>query len=560
MTIKLVRKATKNNRRGYGTMLYQNEEFYPTPSELAMKMAKLVDMERVKYVLEPSAGKGDLIEALKNLTTDRLKHHFGYSTNYQFEVDCIEKDENLSNLLKGKEYSVVYDDFLDFNTHKSYDLIIMNPPFSNGDKHLLKAISLIKYGGQIVCLLNAETIKNPYSNIRKDLIKKLEELDAKIEFIEESFTTAERKTNVEVALVYININAKEPISLILDNLEEPQCITLDFAEGKEITYYDVVRRMIQQYEYEIKVGIKFIEEYCRALPYFCSDLKEEHTSGQIIELKVCGKNFNGKHENANAIINKYVERVRYKYWYALGDRPEMKNLMTSNLRDLYNSKISELKEKEFNLHNIKLVEKELFAQLDTAVEETILNLFDEFTKPHWYSDCGNIHYYNGWATNKAHKINKKVILPINANTWGDELRVNSYEVQHKLSDIEKTMDYLNDGRISPSPSISAQLSYAERMGITRNIDTKYFTVTFYKKGTCHLVFKSEELLQKFNIIGGQKKGWLPPNYGKKHYNEMTKEEQEVIDSFHDNILEYEDVVNEKEFYLVASKNLLALTA
>ena len=40
----------------------------------------------------------------------------------------------------------------------------MNPPFSEGDKHLLKAINIMKNGGQIVCILNAETIKNPYSN------------------------------------------------------------------------------------------------------------------------------------------------------------------------------------------------------------------------------------------------------------------------------------------------------------------------------------------------------------------------------------------------------------
>lgn len=547
-------------------MFYDNQEFYPTPNELAERMASLVDMERVNFVLEPSAGKADLLKALKNRKREYPKsgYAWGFRSEYDYSVDCIEKDQNLRNILKGDDYNVVYDDFLNFDTHKCYDLIIMNPPFSNGDKHLLKAISLIKYSGQIVCLLNAETIRNPYTNTRKELVKKLEELNAKIEYLEESFAQAERKTMVEVALIYIDINAKEPISLILDNLEAPKGIDLEFADHKDITLYDVMKRMVQSYNHEIKVGIKLIEEYCRIQPYLISNLKNKgkHTSYNLLQLKV-GDNY--VRDNASEIINEYVEKVRYKYWYALGDRPQMKELMTSNLINLYYNKISELKQKEFNIHNIELVNEELMSQLNLAVEDTILNLFDEFTKHYWFSECTqNIHYYNGWATNKAHKVNKKVILPINACRWYDNtIKVTDYDVMRKLTDIEKTMDYLNDGRVYPYTSIENALNYAEMVGITRNIDTKYFKVTFYKKGTCHLVFKNEEILKKFNIFGGQKKGWLPPNYGKKHFTDLSVEEQEVVRSFHDGedeILGYEQVVNENGFYLIENNNILALTA
>ena len=547
-------------------MFYDNQEFYPTPNELAERMASLVDMERVNFVLEPSAGKADLLKALKNRKREypKIDYDWGFRSEYDYSVDCIEKDQNLRNILKGDDYNVVYDDFLNFDTHKCYDLIIMNPPFSNGDKHLLKAISLIKYSGQIVCLLNAETIRNPYTNTRKELVKKLEELNAKIEYLEESFAQAERKTMVEVALIYIDINAKEPISLILDNLEAPKGIDLEFADHKDITLYDVMKRMVQSYNHEIKVGIKLIEEYCRIQPYLISNLKDKgkHTSYNLLQLKV-GDNY--VRDNASEIINEYVEKVRYKYWYALGDRPQMKELMTSNLINLYYNKISELKQKEFNIHNIELVNKELMSQLNLAVEDTILNLFDEFTKHYWFSECTqNIHYYNGWATNKAHKVNKKVILPINACRWYDNtIKVTDYNVMRKLTDIEKTMDYLNDGRVYPYTSIENALNYAEMVGITRNIDTKYFKVTFYKKGTCHLVFKNEEILKKFNIFGGQKKGWLPPNYGKKHFTDLSVEEQEVVRSFHDGedeILGYEQVVNENGFYLIENNNILALTA
>ena len=40
-------------------------QFYPTPPELVGKMLDLVDWERVQFALEPSAGKGDIAEGIR---------------------------------------------------------------------------------------------------------------------------------------------------------------------------------------------------------------------------------------------------------------------------------------------------------------------------------------------------------------------------------------------------------------------------------------------------------------------------------------------------------------
>jgi hypothetical protein len=98
----------------------------------------------------------------------------------------------------------------------------MNPPFSNGDKHLLKAIEMQQNGGKIVCLLNAETLKNPYSNIRKELINQLEKYNSKVEFIQDAFSSAERKTNVETALIFIDIPKMEYNSTIINELKKEE--------------------------------------------------------------------------------------------------------------------------------------------------------------------------------------------------------------------------------------------------------------------------------------------------------------------------------------------------
>src|SRR3712207_2925533 len=109
--------------------------------------------------------------------------------------------------------------------------------------------------------------------------------------------------------------------------------------------------------------------------------------------------------------------------------------------------------------------------------------------------------------------------------------------------MEKVLNYLNNKEIE-SIDLNKTIEECFSQGITKNIECRYFTLTFYKKGTCHLVFKDDDLLLKFNIFGSQKKGWLPHEYGKKSYEEMDQEEKETINSFQGRE-EYEKIVKRR---------------
>ena len=181
-------------------MFTDNKDFYPTPQNLIDKMLDGLDWKMIHTILEPSAGKGNIVEAL------RKKEDFNnrWYTTIKLNIDCIENDQNLRHILKGKDFRVVHDDFLTYDTMKEYDLILMNPPFSNGCKQLLKALEMQKRnGGAIVCLLNAETLKNQCSNERITLARQLEEYNANIQYIQDAFIDAERKTGVEIALIKV---------------------------------------------------------------------------------------------------------------------------------------------------------------------------------------------------------------------------------------------------------------------------------------------------------------------------------------------------------------------
>lgn len=101
-----------------------------------------------------------------------------------------------------------------------------------------------------------------------------------------------------------------------------------------------------------------------------------------------------------------------------------------------------------------------------------------------------------------------------------------------LHDLEKVFNYLGGTPQTAWDSYDT-MRYVEKSEQIKNVRFRYFTVNFYKKGTTHITFTDENLdtLKKFNIFGSQQKGWLPPSYGKKKYQDMTQEEKSVINEF-----------------------------
>src|SRR5690625_4190055 len=181
-------------------MFADNKDFYPTPKALFRRLVGNSLRFISGRILEPSAGKGDMIRY--------ILESCGFRSSDDLKIDAIENDPRLVNELMAEGYSVVWDDFLTYETYKEYDFIVMNPPFSNGVDHVIKALELAEEQlsrCEIYAILNKETINNAYSNKRQALLEKLDKHDAEIEYVSDAFTGAERRTDVEVALIRVKV-------------------------------------------------------------------------------------------------------------------------------------------------------------------------------------------------------------------------------------------------------------------------------------------------------------------------------------------------------------------
>lgn len=541
-------------------MFEQNKDFYPTPGHLIEKMLFSLDFDYIQSILEPSAGKGDMVDKIKK------KEESGWKKR-NFDIDCIESDSNLQHILKGKSYRLVHNDFLTYETMKEYDLIIMNPPFSNGCKHLLKALEMQKRnGGAIVCLLNAETLKNQCTNDRITLVRLLTEYNANIEFLQDSFIDAERKTDVEIALIKVQLPKIQKESFIFDGLKkaEEQKEEHTYTEDTQLAENDLYKSIVRQYELEVKAGINLIKEYNAMSPLIMREFGKDPETDETVQKGGCILSLDisrnkDKYSN-NLSVNGFIKEVRGKYWTALFNNPKFIGKLTGNLKTDFYNRIEDLKNYEFSLYNICELKTEMSKKVVKGIEETIIGLFDEFSHKHYWDkdNSSNIHYYNGWKTNKSWFINDKIIIPLSGfDSFWNKYRPTDYRVKEKLQDIEKCFNYL-DGGLTEAVDLEESLKFSEEYGETKNIVLKYFNITFYKKGTCHITFTNPELLKKFNIFGSQKKGWLPPSYGKKQYKDMTPEEKSIVNEF-EGEKEYNKVMSDTKYYLFdgnSSMNLL----
>ncbi|WP_257588157.1 methyltransferase domain-containing protein [Leptospira sp. id769339] len=115
--------------------------FFPTPQSLGENLLEQADIEPGMSVLEPSAGKGDLADQIQEKTG--------------LEPDTIEMNSSLREILTEKNHKLVGWDFLEFKD-KTYDRIIMNPPFENGQdmEHVRHAYDLLNPGGRLVAIVS----------------------------------------------------------------------------------------------------------------------------------------------------------------------------------------------------------------------------------------------------------------------------------------------------------------------------------------------------------------------------------------------------------------------
>jgi hypothetical protein len=183
------------------------EGFFPTPPDLIEHLLELAELDRDDSILEPSAGKGDILDAIS-------KKFEGV----ELDLSAIEINPSLQKILELKGYELIGTNFLTYNTGEKFNKIVMNPPFENGQDidHVTQALKLLTPGGRVVAIMSEGVF---FRSFKKDKAFRilLQEMNAYIsQPIKEAFKQGFKSTGVTVRIVAINADGT-PITPVQRN-------------------------------------------------------------------------------------------------------------------------------------------------------------------------------------------------------------------------------------------------------------------------------------------------------------------------------------------------------
>jgi len=508
------------------------EQFYPTPLEFGKKI--ILDNEKDNQyfyaqkhrVLDPSAGKGDFFAAFKAaMQASRGKQEAKedrYFAEPTVKTFAIEIDPNLQHVLLGNGHNVIDTDFLEHHGHAYYDYVIMNPPFAKGASHLLHAWHSLQFK-KLICILNASTIENPHSNKRKAVVELIER-HGRVVFYDNAFSDAERQTDVRVAVVYLEKKQGENIfdDPTIDRAAHEATKKQINAGAEPLTpaRRDVIGNLVKQYNATIQQYIVFRQEAMKMQRL--EDLFDWHTGKERLKDSDSASNIkspiysDGKHVEQLA---DFVDRLTQAAWQTVFRLTKIESKMTEKVKRQVEESKAKVGAMAFTEKNVYTVLSLLMDNTGDMMTQACLDVFDYFTKYHEE----NRVYFEGWKSNNAFEISRKVVLPhvIGINYSGYyEVRLSSYYGRDTdISDVDKAMCFLtgkqymgcevNGQRVEGILTIrDAVRAHSRAHGVKGEFESEFFKIRIFKKGTIHLTFKDQSTLDRLNQIAAKGRGWL----------------------------------------------------
>ena len=497
-----------------------NQDFYPTPESVVYAMLQGSEVSN-KVILEPSAGKGNIVNVLNLLGAK--------------EVLTCEINNDLATIVK-EQSKFLKPDFMQVKREEvsHINMIVMNPPFTADEKHILHAWEIAPDGCEIISLCNTNTVKNRYSRIREELSTIISNYGAVID-MGDCFANSERKTDVDISLVRLT----KP-SATYEAEFDGFFMNEDPEESQEngIMGYNAIRDIVNRYVESVKIWDRQHEQL-------------EQLNGLIGG--VFGTlSISFSREDNPLTREEFKKEMQKKGWKWVISKMNLEKLVTSKVRERINKFVETQTQYPFTMkniyHMIDMVIQTREQNMDLAIEE----IFDSVTK-HYHENRYNLE---GWKTNSHYILNKRFIFPhlVEGESYGHK---NPYVYPTYSGNFDKVIDlckalcyltgtdydntqdlynfYRNDwfirdeeGNVLANDNSEYSLQHSEdRLRRAYKLPENYtkgheprewgqwyewsfFRVRAYKKGTIHFEFLDDNVWATFNQRVSKIKGFPLP--------------------------------------------------
>lgn len=480
-----------------------NTDFYPTPVEVIETMLAGISLKG-KRILEPSAGAGNIVDFILS------------KSNGTAEVIACEKDDKLREIVKGK-CPVIASDFLSVESEaiSHVDIIVMNPPFSSDERHILHAFEIAPPGCKIIALCNWQTLENTHTMRRREL-KGIIETYGTMENLGDVFSAAERKTKVEVGLVHIqkhgaSYDAEFEGFFLDEDPEEPQY--------NGLMPYNFVRDLVNRYVAAVKIYDQQLDSAVRL-----NSLLNEFYDGQI--------GFQCTEEGRPVERGNFKKALQKSGWEFVFRKMNMEKYATKGLKEDINKFVESQQHIPFTMRNIYRMLEIVIGTHGQRMDKALLEVFENITKYHHE----NRYNVPGWKTNSHYLVGRKFIMDgITEVSYHGNLSLSHYGTSRQayVDDFQKALCHLIGRNYDEIQTMWGFFNLKEVPGLEGKYPRQYvhyefgtwyewgfFRVKGYKKGTMHFEFLDEDVWARFNQEIARLKGY--PLFEAGHYRKQKK--------------------------------------
>ncbi|MDT8992784.1 DUF4942 domain-containing protein [Curvibacter sp. APW13] len=509
-------------------------QHYPTGEHTAARMwAKF--QRPVRHLCDPSAGRGNLIRYARDgfsglsdeqipwvaatedteISVGRYRERIRTYARQKFanldEVSAIEIDVQHHPALNELGLKILGYDFMDVRSLATVSHVIMNPPFAYGAAHVLHAWDLV-YDAEIAAIINAETIRNPYSQERQRLVKLIEK-HGSVEFLQDQFVDdVERTTTVEVALIYLD---KTPVRYI-----DIESMTAGLREGDNqfeaidagmCTALALPSNFIEDTCFRFKEAVVAARQASEAQAL--ADRLREGLGMTLEDMQAKGvgndvrKEIATVRDAANKDFKTRYDDLKKRAWAQIIRSSLLTDKLSNQARKKLEASAQDIYKLEFSAANIHGFLRGVIESMGAIYTDMVCDLFDTIME----RSSDNVVFYRSWKSNQKHKIGMRIrktrfIIPRMRVGFGGGL---DYDNERFLADVDKVFGYLHGINGPYMDGLVPALRQAELRRSDR-IQSRFFDVRYYSgTQTMHFYPKSAEVVEKINLFVGRIRQWLP---------------------------------------------------
>lgn len=475
-------------------------EFYPC-SKAAWE-AMNVDCAG-KRVLDPSAGSGTLL---------KFAAAAGASS-----CEGIEYNEELRILLSSK-FPVIGSDWFQANADQisHIDMILMNPPFSNADEHILHAWKIAPEGCEIVSQCNAETVRNEFTRTRRELRNLIETYgDAQVHG--QLYKSADRTTDVEIGIIRLF----KPITTANADFDG---FYYDMEVGNQtdgIVRYNEIQALVNNYTGALRCFDRFAEigaelnAICKVVNF-----------GSHIGANFKVSSSDGDRDGIITTKDEFARALQKRCWKEVFAKFNLEKYMTRGVLKNVNRFVESRLNYPFTMKNIYRMVEIIIGTSGENMEKAIVEAIDNFTR-HTHENRFSVE---GWKTNAGHMLSHRFIAPriceIPFSSTGNTVHIDRHGRNFaEIVDLTKALCYVTGTDFNTLLAVEYASATKDELGQWVKDESRYnmvanlnrfqintwyewgfFRFKLFKKGTGHFQFLRIDDWARLNQAYSQAEG------------------------------------------------------